>query len=124
MKTLFFDIDGTIIDITRGLKNPTRRTVYSFRRLQEKGHRVIIASGRMKAMLPESIMSIPVSGYMMCNGAIFELKGKPTAFLQIDPALVEEVMQACEETGSIYYLENGYDIFTNGLGKYLHEYFV
>ena len=124
MKTLFFDIDGTIIDVPRGMKNPSRRTVYSLRRLQEKGHRVIIASGRMKSMLPESIMSIPVSGYMMCNGAIFELKDWPTAFLQIDPDLVKDVMQACEETGSIYYLENGYDIFTNGLGKYLHEYFV
>ena len=75
MKTVFFDIDGTIIDVIRGLQHPTALTRYCFEQLKKNGHRPVIASGRMKSMLSEDILSLEPSGYLLCNGAVFELEG-------------------------------------------------
>lgn len=69
MKTIFFDIDGTLLSFqTHRISKQTLQSLY---RLKEKGFRLALASGRPPIQLPtldSSLMSFPWDGYVLMNG--------------------------------------------------------
>lgn len=76
MKNIIFcDIDGTIIDGSRGLLNPSEKTKYAFKELCKDNY-VFIASGRNKTLLPKNVTDLNPNGYILCNGAYAEADGK------------------------------------------------
>ena len=56
-KVIFCDIDGTIVDGSRGIPVPTEKTVYAFHELM-KEHFVFLSSGRMKCLLDKEIAAM------------------------------------------------------------------
>ena len=72
---VFLDIDGTIVDTTRGLYHPSEKTVYSVKELQKRGHYVILSSGRPKCLLDEAIVQLHADGMVLSNGAYIEVNG-------------------------------------------------
>ena len=74
MKRIFFvDIDGTIINCSKGLIVPSENTIKAFRKIRENGDYIFIASGRAKCLLPESVVELKPSGYVLANGAYAEI---------------------------------------------------
>ncbi len=69
------DIDGTIVDTTRGLFYPSEKTVYSVKELQKRGDYVILSSGRPRCLLDEAILQLHADGMILSNGAYVELFG-------------------------------------------------
>ena len=69
MKTIFFDIDGTLLSFqTHRISKQTLQSLYC---LKEKGFRLALASGRPPIQLPtldSSLMSFPWDGYVLMNG--------------------------------------------------------
>ena len=63
------------MDGSRGLHNPTKKTIYAFKQLVKDNY-VFIASGRNKALLPENIKALNPNGYILCNGAYAEVNNK------------------------------------------------
>lgn len=121
MKTIFFDIDGTLIDVMRGLNDPSRNTVEAFKVLQKK-HRTIIASGRSYGMLPETIKELQPSGYLLMNGSYFELDGKQLFSFAIEEKAVQDVVLFFEAYEGIYFLETQSEvIFANRIGSKLFQ---
>ena len=51
IKIIFFDIDGTLIDMER--KVISERTVETLRRLQQNGIKICVATGRPPISLPD-----------------------------------------------------------------------
>jgi len=71
-KLIFCDIDGTIVDGSRGLFNPSDKTKHAFKQLCKDNY-VFIASGRNRSLLPKNITDLNPSGYVLCNGAYAEI---------------------------------------------------
>ncbi len=75
-KVIFCDIDGTILDGSRGMMEVSDKTRYAMKQLKDNGDHVVIASGRCKGLLDPKILSLDPSGYILCNGAYAEFMGK------------------------------------------------
>ena len=52
-KCLFFDADGTILDIVKGTPEDTK---LALQQLRKNGHKTFICTGRSNAFVPEYLM--------------------------------------------------------------------
>ncbi|WP_294403507.1 HAD family hydrolase [uncultured Clostridium sp.] len=69
-KAIFFDIDGTLLNSSKGVNKMTPAVKKSIRRLQENGHSVFISSGRPYAFLNDDILDFGFDGYILMNGSL------------------------------------------------------
>lgn len=74
MKIAFVDIDGTILDYTRGLNKPTDETIRMFKLFREQGNKLIIATSRSK--LPEGLDKDMFDGFIFSNGQYIEYENE------------------------------------------------
>ena len=121
MKTVFFDIDGTLVDFPRGLKAPSAKTRYAFEQLKKNNHRAIIASGRVKGMLPKEIVELNPSGFLLGNGSYLEIDGRELFSDEIPEEYISRVIEYCKNNEGIYYVETEDKLFTNGINNPYHE---
>ena len=70
-RILFCDIDGTLMDGFRGMKDISARTSYALNQLKKDTY-VILTSGRAKCMMPEKLSIFNADGYILSNGAYIE----------------------------------------------------
>lgn len=65
-KIVFFDIDGTMLNLPAGMYEPLPSTCEAVRLLQEKGHYAVVASARGR--LPAVLEKLNFDGFVGCNG--------------------------------------------------------
>lgn len=123
-KVIFLDIDGTIIDVPNGLKEPSVYTKYAICELIKNGHLVFIASGRFKANIHESIHSLNPSGYVTSNGGYIELNGKQLYSKEFDRDLYEELKEFCIENNAIFCAETQTKMYTPNINKTFKDFLV
>ncbi len=82
MKSLFFDADGTILDIEKGLAPDV---LDSFSRLVARGHQIFLCTGRSRALVPQELEQLPFTGMITNLGAYIEYKGKPVYTKELSP---------------------------------------
>lgn len=70
MKIAFVDIDGTILDYSRGINFSSEKTLRVFQLFREKGHKLIIATSRSK--LPDGLKKEMFDGFIFSNGQYIE----------------------------------------------------
>lgn len=75
-KIIFFDIDGTLVDYSKGIFSPTNETKESLKKLKESGHLIVIATGRPKNFIPEGLNQIDFDGFVTSNGSYVEFQGE------------------------------------------------
>lgn len=113
---LFFDLDGTILFHNR-IESSVRSALI---RAKEKGHRIILNTGRSKAFLPDVIDTIPWDG-LVCGTSYVEYHGQvlfnhpvPTDLLRIAVTYcVENKLPLRLEGVSSVYTTSPYDPFPN-----------
>lgn len=101
-KVLFFDIDGTLIDNGKGVCDIPTGVKRAFKRLQEAGHRLMISSGRPKAMLHEKILEAGFDGYVLANGGYVEIDGESIYEERMDYDALKKVIALLKEMGCDY----------------------
>lgn len=83
-KVIFFDVDGTLIDYSKGMKDTLESTKEAIKSIKLQGHLAVLATGRPKSFLTEEILKLHFDGYITSNGAYIELKGKTIYNREID----------------------------------------
>lgn len=94
MKALFFDIDGTLIDI-KTHKIPVS-TTWALRKAHELGNKIFIATGRSYTIV--ELPGLPkdmVDGYVTLNGAVCLADGKPVSLVKIPSETVKRLSDVC-----------------------------
>ena len=93
IKVIFFDIDGTLLSHSTG--TVPESTVRSLKKLQEKGIKVVVATGRdINEMKKLPITHLNFDGYLTLNGNIcLDKDEKMFAGNEIDPGEVEILVQ-------------------------------
>ena len=74
MKIAFVDIDGTVLDYSRGMNQPTETCLEAFRRYREQGNLLIIATSRTH--LVDGLDTSMFDGFVFSNGQYIEYQGK------------------------------------------------
>ena len=97
-KLFFFDVDGTLCDTVKGLINPSEATFKSLAKLQEKGHKVILATGRPKSFVDQGIRDLNFDGYITSNGAYVEYGGEVVFEKLLDDEIIKKVNKVAKET--------------------------
>ena len=106
-KAIFFDIDGTLINIRKHHTKITLPVKRAIQELRAAGHHTFIASGRPWAYLdPELTESGLFDGFVIMNGAIVILDGE-VIFRQDMPAeTIRDMVKLAEAKGVEYILES------------------
>ena len=72
-KLLFFDIDGTIITANHAIPESAR---FALQRAMERGHILMINTGRPYRHIDPAILTLPMSGYVCAIGGFILLDGR------------------------------------------------
>lgn len=122
MKRIFFvDIDGTIINCSKGLIVPSENTIKAFRKIRENGDYIFIASGRAKCLLPESVVELKPSGYVLANGAYAEINDEILFMDSMSLESKNKIIDFANRREGAYYLETVDAIYTRDLSLQVHK---
>lgn len=113
-KLILCDIDGTIIDGSRNMKEISDKTRYAIKQLAKDNY-VFIASGRCKGLLDKQILELGVNGYILCNGAYAEIDNKQIYAQYFDQITVEKIIEYSLNNNGFYVLESLNHMFVNDL---------
>lgn len=70
---IFFDIDGTLLNHEKQLPSSAKQAIFQ---LKERGHMVVIATGRAPFMFEKLRKDLDIDTYISCNGAFVVLNGE------------------------------------------------
>ena len=111
-KIIFCDIDGTIIDGSRGMLKISDKTKYAVEQLKKDNY-FFIASGRCKALLNQDIIDLNPSGFVLCNGAYTEYNKQMIHQDYLSNTAVQKVKEIVDKYDGFYILETLNDLFIN-----------
>ena len=122
-KVLFFDIDGTLIDNSRGIREIPEGVKKEMKRLQDLGHKLFICSGRPKAMLGDRFLHVGFDGYILANGGYVEVDGKSLFEDRMNYELSIKVVEMLEKLHCDYMIETANHIYIDKDFKELYNFF-
>ena len=105
-KAAFFDIDGTLIDVSTGMTEPSERVLAALQRAKDAGNYIFIASGRPIEFLDPAIMTVGFDGFVLMNGAVVLVGDKIVFDEPLDRAIVEELVGFGVAHGMEYIFES------------------
>lgn len=96
MKALFFDVDGTLVDI-KSHKIP-QSTTAALRLAKDRGNKIFIATGRSHTIIDLPGLSKEIiDGYVTLNGAVCIADGRPVSLMRIPATTVKKLSEVCVE---------------------------
>lgn len=110
-KLFFFDIDGTLIECNKGIYRIPDEVRRGMDQLKKQGNDVFLATGRCKCFIVDGVMDYPFSGYVTCNGAYVEYKGKDIYKKVVPVEAIEKTHQLCVGRNLAYYFEGNEHIY-------------
>ncbi|MCI6005453.1 MAG: HAD family hydrolase [Blautia sp.] len=101
-KAVFFDADGTVCDIEKGVPKSARESI---QRLVENGHEAWLCTGRSRAFVPWYLEEIPFTGMISACGATIE-KNKERLFnREMTPEVAKLSVEVLRRYGLIPVME-------------------
>lgn len=123
-KIIFVDLDGTLFDVPRGMKEASLKSRYAISQLIKNGYLVFIASGRARCLMPKYILDLNPSGLITTNGAC-AFDGDKVIFKEtIDEESIKLVDDFCRSHNGVMYLECQDYIYSSYKDSKLHKAFV
>lgn len=101
-KAVFFDADGTICDIKKGVP---ASAIESITRLVENGHEAWLCTGRSRAFVPWYLEQIPFTGMISACGATIEKNGQRLFNKEMSPEVARHSVEVLRRYGLIPVME-------------------
>lgn len=98
MKALFFDVDGTLIDIKT--HRVSESAMIAIREARKRGNRIFISTGRSHTFL--DLAGLPkelIDGYVTLNGAVCLAEGREISLIKIPQETVKALSDVCINQG-------------------------
>ncbi len=105
------DLDGTLV--WQGQNQPTERTLRCFERLRQRGVLIVVATGRIRQLVPQKIETL--ADYFVCGngGIVLDAAGQVLHEISFTPDLVEELTAFCDKIGGAlsFSFPSGYGVY-------------
>lgn len=101
-KAVFFDADGTICDMKKGVP---ASAIEAVRKLVENGHEAWLCTGRSRAFVPWYLEQIPFTGMITACGATIEKDGVRLFNREMTPQEAELSVKVLRRNGLIPVME-------------------
>lgn len=113
-KSIFFDIDGTLLDSNMGKNTISKVVKNSIEEFQKDDNYVFIATGRPYAFLCDDILDFKFDGYVLMNGSLILNKDKlPLYKCPFDKNELKELIKSFEKYNVQYILQDEKYSYTN-----------
>jgi len=122
-KAIFFDIDGTLIDCSRGLTEITKEVKKSIRGLQREGNYIFIATGRPYAFISKELLQFGFDGFVLSNGAQAIVRDEVIYKQEIKKDSVKEIINNFEKLDIEYILQGEIYSYMKSDYKELYSYY-
>ena len=124
-RIVFFDIDGTLIDSMKGMKDISPKVKQIIKDIQRRGDYAFIATGRPYGFLPNSILDFGFDGFILANGAHIIVNNETIYSDSIDKIFIKNLVDELENNNVEYvlqgekhcYMKNHFNNFHNYLDK-------
>lgn len=120
IKMIFFDIDGTLIDMET--KKVSEKTMLALRTLREKGIKICLATGRSPVSLPDW-KEIEFDAYLTFNGSLCYTPEHTIFSNAILPADVQQIIHNAKKMGRPVSIATKETLAANGFDRDLAEYY-
>lgn len=107
-KCVFFDADGTILDIKKGIPQDVKDSVSILKR---NGHRAFLCTGRSRAFVPKEALELGFDGIISNMGAYIEYKGKALYDKEIPVWEADRAVRVLRDNGLIPVLEGNHYMY-------------
>ena len=105
------DLDGTLV--WQGQNQPTDRTLRCFEALRRRGVLIIVATGRIRQLVPRMVE--PLADYFVCGngGIVLDAAGQVLHQTSFTPELVEELTAFSDKIGAAlsFSFPSGYGVY-------------
>lgn len=115
MKRIFFcDIDGTIMDGSRGMYRISDKTKYAIGFLKKDNY-VFIASGRCMGLIEQQVIDLFPDGYVLCNGGYAMMGNEEIFSASFDDAAIDAIKDVAERYDGFSIFETVDEMFVDSL---------
>ena len=101
-KIVFFDADGTVCDIEKGVPDSAVRAIAA---LRENGHEAWLCTGRSRAFVPWYLEQVPFTGMITACGATIEKEGKRLFNKEMSPEVAKTSVTVLRRNGLVPVME-------------------
>lgn len=101
-KCVFFDADGTILDIEKGIPSDIKPAI---RNLTQNGHLAFLCTGRSRAFIPKEVEELGFSGMITNLGAYMEYQGNCIFHRELSAADARFAVDTLRKCGFVPVLE-------------------
>jgi len=101
-KIVFFDADGTILDIGKGVPASAKRAIEE---LVKNGHEAFLCTGRAYAFVPEEVKNMAFTGIIANGGAYMAYHGKTLLDKEVTTEIAAKSVEILRRYGMIPVME-------------------
>lgn len=101
-KAVFFDADGTLCDMEKGVPDSTKEAL---KKLRENGHEAWLCTGRSRAFVSWYLEELPFTGMISACGATIEKDGKRLFNKEMTPEVAKMSVEILRKYGLVPVME-------------------
>lgn len=116
MNLLFFDVDGTLLEFSKGIRDISPELKAALAKIHANGDKYFICTGRSHGGLPSSILEMGADGYSLCAGAFVTVNAELVRNAHFSQATLDFILQRLGQFETLQYLECGLRLYTNHYG--------
>lgn len=116
MNLLFFDVDGTLLEFSKGIREISPELKAALAKIHARGDKYFICTGRSHGGLPSVILEMGADGYSLCAGAFVTMKDDEIRNVHFSQATLAFILERLDQFETLQYLECGLRLYTNHYG--------
>ena len=116
MNLLFFDVDGTLLEFSKGIREISPKLKAALEKIHARGDKYFICTGRSHGGLPSAILELGADGYSLCAGAFVTINGEEIRNVHFSQATLDFILKRFDQFDTLQYLECGLRLYTNHYG--------
>lgn len=112
-KIIFFDVDGTLVDVRPSREYIPESTIRAIKETREKGNLCFLCTGRSKAEIYPYILDVGFDGIIGAGGGFVEIGDKILYHKQVSLSEVTHVVDFFDTNGFDYYVESNGGLYAS-----------
>ena len=112
-KIIFFDVDGTLVDVRPAREFIPEPTIEAIRLAHERGHLIYLCTGRSKAEIYPHILDVGIDGVIGAGGGYVEIGDEMLYHKKFSKEAINHVVDFFEGNGFDYYVESNGGLFAS-----------